>query len=51
MKYGFPRSNSGGGICLHARNITFTHPVSKEKISITAPIPDDTLWKYFEAQF
>lgn len=48
MKYGFPRSNPDGGIYLHARKIEFTHPVSKEKITITAPVPNDVLWKYFE---
>lgn len=48
LKYGFPRSNPNGGIHLHARSIEFIHPVSKEKISITAPVPDDALWKYFE---
>lgn len=48
MKYGFPRSNPNGGIHLHARKIEFTHPVSNEFISITAPVPDDALWKYFE---
>lgn len=48
MKYGFPRSNPDGGIHLHARKIALTHPVSKEEIAITAPVPDDTLWKYFE---
>jgi 23S rRNA pseudouridine1911/1915/1917 synthase len=48
MKYGFPRSNPGGGIHLHARKIEFEHPVSKEPISITAPVPDDQLWKWFE---
>jgi 23S rRNA pseudouridine1911/1915/1917 synthase len=48
MKYGFPRSNPGGGIYLHARKIEFIHPVTKKEISITAPVPNDTLWKYFE---
>jgi 23S rRNA pseudouridine1911/1915/1917 synthase len=48
MKYGFPRSDPGGGIHLHARKIEFIHPVSKEFISITAPVPDDALWKFFE---
>jgi len=48
MKYGFPRSNPDGGIHLHARKIEFIHPVSKEQIAITAPVPDDALWKFFE---
>ncbi len=48
MKYGFPRSNPGGGIHLHARYIEFEHPVSKEQIKITAEVPNDPLWKSFE---
>ena len=48
MKYGFPRSNPNGGIHLHARKVEFSHPVSKEFISITAPVPDDPLWNFFE---
>lgn len=27
-------------IALHARSLTFTHPVSKEPLTITAPLPD-----------
>ena len=38
LKYGFKRSNPDGGISLHARRISFIHPVSKEKISIEAPV-------------
>lgn len=48
LKYGFARSNPDGGISLHARRIEFIHPVSKEKIDITAPVPEDNLWKAFE---
>lgn len=49
LKYGSPRSNPGGGISLHARSVSFIHPVSKEKIEITAPIPqEDNLWRSFE---
>ena len=48
LKYGFPRSNEGGGINLHARSITFKHPVSQEMITITAKPPlNDPLWKVF----
>ena len=50
LKYGAKRSNPDGGICLHARNIAFVHPVSHEQISITAPVPDDTLWQALAAQ-
>ena len=45
LKYGAKRSNPDGGICLHARKIEFIHPVSKENICITAPVPDDALWR------
>jgi len=48
LKYGFDRSNKDGGICLHARKISFIHPVSKEPVTITAAVPDDKLWKKFE---
>jgi len=48
LKYGFDRSNKDGGICLHAREISFIHPVSKETVKITAPVPDDNLWREFE---
>jgi len=51
LKYGFPRSNKDGGISLHARYVEFLHPITKERISITAPTPDnDPLWKVFENQ-
>lgn len=45
LKYGAKRSNPDGGICLHARRIEFIHPVSKQEICITAPVPDDALWR------
>ena len=44
LKYGFNRSNRDGSIHLHARKIEFTHPVSQEKISLTAPLPKDAVW-------
>lgn len=44
LKYGADRSNREGGISLHARSITFVHPVSNELVDITAPTPDETLW-------
>ena len=45
LKYGFDRSNSDGGIHLHARKLFFVHPVTKENITITAPVPEDVIWK------
>jgi len=45
LKYGFQRSNPNGGINLHARKIVFIHPVSKQKIEITAELPNENLWE------
>ena len=45
LKYGDKRSNPDGSISLIARHIEFVHPVSKQLISITAPVPDDPLWQ------
>ena len=49
LKYGAKRSNPDGSIHLHARYLSFEHPVTKEQIRITAPVPsNDELWKFFE---
>ena len=48
LKYGFPRSNPDGSICLHARRVRFIHPVSKEVIELDAPVPIGNLWNGFE---
>ncbi|MFM7667960.1 MAG: RluA family pseudouridine synthase [Bacteroidota bacterium] len=48
LKYGSKRSNQDGSICLHARKISFIHPTSKEQIEITAPVPDNPLWNFFQ---
>ena len=47
LKYGAPRSNPDGGISLHARRITFVHPVRKEPLTIEAPVP--VSWKGVES--
>lgn len=47
LKYGFPRSNTDGGIHLHSRRVGFTHPVSAEGIEIIAQPPQDVLWSEF----
>lgn len=48
LKYGARRSNPDGGISLHARHIEFVHPVSHITVSVTAPIPDEGVWKVFK---
>lgn len=50
LKYGFPRSNPDGGICLHARKITFSHPVKKTEIELIADPAPDALWQAFLQQ-
>jgi 23S rRNA pseudouridine1911/1915/1917 synthase len=47
LKYGSERSNPDGSICLHARRITFVHPVSKVRIEAVAPVPEGNLWNGF----
>lgn len=49
LKYGFPRSNPDGSICLHARRVSFIHPVSKELIKLEAPLPEGNLWNGFQS--
>jgi 23S rRNA pseudouridine1911/1915/1917 synthase len=44
LKYGAKRSNPGGGIHLHAREVTFEHPVRKTPLTILAPPPADPVW-------
>ncbi|MEJ6711516.1 MAG: RluA family pseudouridine synthase [Flavobacteriales bacterium] len=44
LKYGAKRSNKDASISLHAREISFIHPVKNEAITVTAPTPKDALW-------
>jgi 23S rRNA pseudouridine1911/1915/1917 synthase len=44
LKYGAKRSNKDASISLHAREISFIHPVKNEAITVTAPTPNDALW-------
>ena len=49
LKYGARRSNPDGGISLHSRIVAFEHPVRREQLVVTAPVPaGDNLWRYFE---
>ena len=45
LKYGSKRSNSDKSICLHANEISFIHPVSKNEIKIKANPPHNNIWK------
>ncbi len=48
LKYNYPRSNSNGGISLHAKEVRFVHPVKNEEITISAPFPKDDIWEKFD---
>ena len=37
LKYGAERSNPDGSISLHAYSVSFEHPVTHERITVTAP--------------
>lgn len=47
LKYGFPRSNPDGGICLHSHEVSFIHPVSKNPVHVMASPPQDRIWSLF----
>ncbi len=44
LKYGFDRSNKDASIHLHARSLSFIHPVKKESLEILAEPPNDPVW-------
>ncbi len=44
LKYGARRSNPEGGIHLHARAMSFRHPVREHPVTMVAAPPDETLW-------
>ncbi|MBL0743335.1 RluA family pseudouridine synthase [Chryseolinea lacunae] len=47
VKYGDDTPNDDGSIYLHARRLSFVHPVKKEPITLEAPVPVMGMWKYF----
>lgn len=48
LKYGFPSPTKDGSIALHARAISFEHPVKKEPFQVVSPIPRAFVWSFFE---
>lgn len=44
VKYGYHTANSDASICLHARTLSFVHPVKKEPITILADLPKQESW-------
>jgi 23S rRNA pseudouridine1911/1915/1917 synthase len=47
LKYGDAEANADGSICLHAKQLSFVHPVKKEKLTVAAPLPTTGVWKSF----
>lgn len=48
LKYGVEKSENKSAIYLHSREVTFVHPIKKEKIQITAAVPKDQIWGLFK---
>lgn len=46
-KYGYPRGSLHRSISLHARRLQFIHPIKKEPVDISAPLPKDGFWEKF----
>lgn len=44
LKYGFDRSNKDASISLHARKLSFKHPVKDLELNLVAPLPPDPIW-------
>lgn len=51
VKYGYKNPNFDKGISLHARKVTFIHPVKKEEITVVADYPIERTWGYFQPQY
>lgn len=49
IKYGYPHPNTDGNISLHARRLTFVHPVRKETLNLVADLPRQKSWEQFIA--
>lgn len=47
VKYGDDQPNDDGSIYLHAKRLSFVHPVKKERVTFEAPTPAIGLWKNF----
>ncbi len=47
VKYGSEMNSPDGSIGLHARRLSFIHPVKKEPLVISAELPQNDWWKPF----
>ncbi|MFN8287240.1 MAG: RluA family pseudouridine synthase [Chitinophagales bacterium] len=48
-KYGSTQAYKPTTIALHARRLEVRHPVTGEQLTITAPLPEDEVWRSFAA--
>ena len=48
VKYGFKRGNKDRSIHLHAWKMALSHPITKERVVLEAPIPEEVVWQAFE---
>ncbi len=46
LKYGYPNPETDASICLHSYQVKFVHPVKKEELTFTAPLPKG-IWQGF----
>ncbi len=49
-KYGARRTNKNGGISLHARRVSFIHPVRKTTVEVEAPFPKMDIFPVFKVK-
>lgn len=49
IKYGYAEPNPDASIHLHARKLSFEHPIKREPVSLTGSLPEETFWQQFLA--
>ena len=49
VKYGFSEPTTDASIGLHARSLSFVHPVRREPVTFQASVPELPLWQPFAA--
>lgn len=47
-RYGYKRPNKDRSICLHARRLSFIHPIKKELVDVIAKLPHTSFWQDFK---
>lgn len=47
LKYGYNTPTQDASICLHCSSLKFIHPVKKEPLTLSAPMPKKQYWNIF----